>query len=244
VPLAIDKVCLEGMSELAGFLFSVVLTDTQKDFSDPRIAQILSLENLELNTFLLFDRLMKVKMKEFYRFEDKTQVKKKEIPINRKSGLIFKRLVRSLDEPFFQHLESLKFQPIISCLKWVRLLFLREFEITQSLLVWDFLLKQINFKTEVFDFKNNRVLKEDNSSVLYFDILDFLCAALYFKQRENLMNQQTEISVVQVLQENLNCPAVEILLLCENLMRSFIRKIRFGSRKGKREGIRKVPGGR
>lgn len=213
------------MSELAGFILSVVLTDTQRSFSDPRITHILSLENLELNTFLLFDRLMKIKMKEFYRFEDKTQVKKREIPINKKSGLIFKRLVRSLDESFFVHLESLKFQPIISCLKWIRLLFLREFEITQNLFIWDFFLKQINFKTEIYDFKNNRVFKEDNSSIVYFDIFDFLCAALYFKQRDILMNQQTEIGVVQVLQENLHCPAFEILTLCENLMRFFIRKI-------------------
>lgn len=213
------------MSELAGFIFYVVKTDTEREYVDSDILEILRPENVELNTYLFFDRLMKVKMREFYRFEEKTIIKKKEIPINRKSAVIFRKLLKVVDDKLYEHLESLKFQPIITCLKWIRLIFLREFDFKQNVLMWDFIIKNINFKTEIYDFKNHKVCKDENSMILHFDIFDFICVAFYEKQRENLMQENTEVGIVQVLQETLICSVFDILIIVQNLIGNFIRTI-------------------
>jgi hypothetical protein len=224
------------MSELAAFLFWVVLRDSQRNWEDPATQTILHTNHIELNTYLLFDALMRSKMREFYKFEDKATTRRKEIPINRKSAAIFKRLLRPLDEAFHKHLEANKFQPIISCLKWVRLMYLREFEVDSCLLLWDFLLKNFGLKVEIFDFRNSKVLKEENGATQHFDIFDFVCVALYFKHRTAIMKQDSEIGIVQVLQETVKVPVTEVMALAEELTRGVTREVRSGSGTGQAEG--------
>lgn len=213
------------MSELAAFVFWVVVRDSQKTWEDPATQTVLHSNHVELNTYLLFDALMRSKMREFYKFEDKATTRRKEIPINRKSAAIFKRLLRPLDEEFHKHLEANKFQPIISCLKWVRLMYLREFEVDACLLLWDFLLKNFGLKVEIFDFRNNKVLKEENGATQHFDIFDFVCVALYFKHRQAIMKQDSEIGIVQALQETVKAPVTEVMASAEDLIRGITREV-------------------
>ena len=207
------------MSELCAFIFYVVFQEVHQEFEDTTISYFVNLENLELNTYFLFDKLMKVKMKEFFRFEIKNQNgKRTEIPINKKSVFIFKKLLKVLDEELFNHMNFHRFQPIISCLKWVRLLFLRDFEFQECQIVWDFILKNIEFKVEVYDFKNNRPLKEDGEVFQFFDILDFICAAIYILLKQKIMNQECEMGIIQVLQNNQEMKSFDVLKLAENLI--------------------------
>lgn len=225
----------QGMSELAAFLLWVALTDSKADWRDPSTADILAPRNAELNAYLLFDALMRGKMRELYRFEEKGLAKKKEIPINKKSTFVFKRLLRAIDEPLYAHLDSCRFQPIISYLKWSRLLFLREFDIEQCLIVWDYLLGRFGLKVEIFDFRTCRPLKEDQQ-LQFLDVIDFLCVALYVKQRDRLMAQESEIGIVQILQEPVKTSALDVLLLAESLVGEFTRPIRHRSGKGEEAG--------
>ena len=213
------------MSEIVGFIFHMILTETNRRFDDKKMEYFLNAENIEINTFLIFEKLMKIKMKEYYKFEDKNTQKRKEIPINKKSTFIFKKLLKSIDEELFNHLDFLKFQPIISCLKWVRLLFLRDFEFQQCLLVWDFVFKNIDFKVEVYDFKNNKVVKEEGNIIQYFDILDFICVAMFVNLKDKLMKEDYDMGAVQVLQNNQEIQAYFVLLLTEELMRILNRKV-------------------
>lgn len=184
------------------------------------------MENLELNTYFLFDKLMKVKMKELFRFENKNSSSKRlDIPINKKSVFIFKKLLKVVDEELYSHMDYHRFQPIISCLKWTRLLFVREFEFKQCTVVWDYIFKNIEFKVEVYDFRNNKVLKEDGEVVQYFDILDFICVAIYVSLKPKLMGQESEIGIIQVLQNNQEMQSFEVLKLTENLISLLIRKV-------------------
>lgn len=224
------------MSELAAFIYWVALTDAQRAWADPHTAAVLSPTHVELNAYLLFDAMMRAKMREYYRFEDKSVMKKKEIPINRKSAAVFKRLLRALDEPFYAHLDANRFQPIISCLKWIRLMFLREFEIHDCLVLWDFILKNFGLRVEIFDFRNGRVLREDHAAVQYFDIFDFVCVALYFVQRPLLMKQDNEIGIVQVLQEAAKCGPFEVMAGAEALVSDLTRALRGRGGPGQGQG--------
>lgn len=217
----------QGMSELAAFLLWVALTDSRTEWRDASTADILAPRNAELNAYLLFDALMRGKMRELYRFEEKGLAKKKEIPINKRSTYAFKRLLRAIDEPLYAHLDSCRFQPIISYLKWSRLLFLREFDVEQCLSVWDFLLGRFALKVEIFDFRSFRPLKEDQQ-LQFLDVIDFLCVALYVKHRDRLMAQDSEVGIVQVLQEPTKSSAWDVLLLAESLVGEFTRQVHDG----------------
>lgn len=224
------------MSELAAFAFWVVLRDSEREWSDPATQALLHPTHLELNTYLFFDALMRSKMREYYRFEDKGTTRRKEVPINRKSSNVFKRLLRPLDEEFHKHLEALRFQPIITCLKWVRLMYLREFEVESCLLLWDFLLKNFGLKVEIYDFRNHRPLREENGGVQHFDVFDFVTVALYFSYKKALMRADTETGVVQILQEATKASVLEIMTSAEELMRGMIRQVPDGGGQGQTPG--------
>lgn len=207
------------MSELAAFIFWVVITDTDSEWSDPATQSLLHPNHIELNSFILFDALMRSKMIDNYRFEDRTTIKRNELPINRRSNNVFKRLMRAVDDELYKHLESMRFQPIITILKWVRLIFLREFEVHSCLLIWDFMFKHFSVKVEIYDFRNNRVLRDELNCVQNFDIFDFVTVSLYLAHKKSLLTAETEMEVVQVLQEITKASVWEIMVSAEDLIR-------------------------
>ena len=195
------------MSEVAAFLLLAFIEDSGKNFSDPHLKLLLADSGMEASVYILFDQLLKVKLKEEYRFETKNTVKKNEIPINKRVHFMMKRLLKHIEPSLFNHLTDLKFEPMICCLRWVRLMFLREFQFDQCLVVWDYIFLNIHKKASVIGVKalskpkTPAIDKED-----YFDVLDWLCVAVLVHMKPKLMGCKTFIDIVTSVQ---NLPKIE-----------------------------------
>jgi hypothetical protein len=195
------------MSELAAFILLGFLEDTARGTTDPHMNLLLSESSLEASTYVMFDYLMKIKLKDLYRFETKQTTKKYDLPINKRVCYIMKKLLKAIEPELFRHLEMLKFEPMICCLRWIRLGFLREFKFEQNLIVWDYLFRNLQKNIPVVDLKS--VLKHktaDKEPAEYFDVIDFLCVAVFIHLKPKIMKCPSFLDVVTLVQ---NLPPVE-----------------------------------
>lgn len=97
---------------------------------------LLDQDEIEADAYALFDAVMQG-MKRWYEWrpsgEDATS---SPAPILTKSSAIMALLTR-VDPLLSKHLDTLGIQPQLFALRWVRLLFTREFSLDQALVLWD-----------------------------------------------------------------------------------------------------------
>lgn len=150
----------QGMHELLATLLYVLHTDSQNclinyegGYANDFIATLLSLKYLEHDAFHTFCALMK-SIESWYQndeilivpasFDTTTNKINSNRPSRQVSSvlsiklrIISESIVKSFDPELFNHLEALQIAPQIYGIRWMRLLFGREFEFLDLLTVWD-----------------------------------------------------------------------------------------------------------
>lgn len=161
----------QGMHELAATLYLVRSNDAlpcrkpaNEDRLDADVAgTLLDRFYIEHDTYILFDKLM-IHARAFYEWKGRP-------PILDRCEQVAAQL-RLCDPTLYQHLQALQIQPQLYLLRWLRLLFLREFPLQASLEFWDHLLAR------------------DPTLAL----LDWICVALLIRRRNKLLrDSQTDV---------------------------------------------------
>ncbi|CAG8526384.1 31389_t:CDS:10 [Racocetra persica] len=162
---------------------------TMVNVEDATIRQALSADYVEHDTFALFSSLMK-SAKVYYEYNDEVfnrrPVKRagqssdvnyarliKEVqaeaakltPVVMKCNKIHDEYLRTIDLELYNHLKDLEIEPQLYGIRWIRLLFGREFPLNQVLILWDGM------------FAEDPTLR----------VVDFVCVALMLRIRDELL---------------------------------------------------------
>ncbi|CAG8614428.1 18236_t:CDS:10, partial [Cetraspora pellucida] len=162
---------------------------TMVNDEEATIRQALSADYVEHDTFALFSSLMK-SAKVYYEYNDEVfnrrPVKRagqnsdadyarliKEVqaeaakltPVVMKCNKIHDEYLRTIDPELYHHLKNLDIEPQLYGIRWIRLLFGREFPLNQVLILWDGM------------FAEDPTLR----------IVDFVCVALMLRIRDELL---------------------------------------------------------
>ena len=87
-----------------------------------------------------------------------------------------------MDEELWEKLETLKFQPMICGIRWIRLLFLREFPLNQLINLWDYMF--IRYNTD-----------------LDFHCIEEIALAMLIHIKSHLMKCKSSIELIQKVQK-------------------------------------------
>ncbi|KAI9276340.1 rab-GTPase-TBC domain-containing protein, partial [Umbelopsis sp. AD052] len=151
----------QGMHELLAPIFLVLNTEGV-DIGDGSLvgpadtklmAQVLDKKYLEHDSYALFERLMSG-AKKWYEFNDES------------CRRIQHQLLKSTDPALYQHLETLGIEPQLYGIRWIRLLFGREFSIENVLELWD------------------AIFAEDPS----LNIVEYICLVLLLRIRDKMVD--------------------------------------------------------
>ncbi|KAF1996544.1 RabGAP/TBC [Amniculicola lignicola CBS 123094] len=131
----------QGMHEVLAPILWVVERDAveirgrESRGVDGTLMDLLDEKWIEHDTFTLFDRVMQT-AKTFYAPAD-VDSNSKDTPMLIRSARIYERLLPKADPALASHLVKLEIVPQIFLLRWIRLLFGREFPLDDVLNVWD-----------------------------------------------------------------------------------------------------------
>ena len=148
----------QGMNEIVAPIMlllnreSISILDESGN-SDDLFSFITAIDYIEHDCFDLFQRVMKQMASFFVHGHPKSKVV---TPIIAKCNAIHHNLLAELDKPLYRHLQSIDVLPQIYALRWVRLLFSREFQIDNVYILWD----------AVFAFSEN------------FSLIDTICVSM------------------------------------------------------------------
>ena len=92
-----------------------------------------------------------------------------------------KLIEQIIDEELADHLEEMKFQPMICGIRWLRLFFVREFPITQVLHLWDYIF---------FRYAND----------LHFQSIEEIALAMVSHLRSSLLGCASLLEIIQKVQ--------------------------------------------
>lgn len=130
----------QGMHELLAPILWVVERDaidlgrsSKALGEDATIVNVFDPYHIEHDTFALFGEIMQ-SAKNFY---EQSTTSGKENPIVLRSQRIFKDLLPMVDEELAKHLASIDIVPQVFLMRWIRLLFGREFPFDDMLTIWD-----------------------------------------------------------------------------------------------------------
>lgn len=193
--LNLDVSYRQGMHELLAPIYWVLALESldhdkiDVDYSDPDsklLTQVLDSTFIEHDAYVLFDKLMTYG-KSWYEFNDdvpsrQSQNKSKpdlisNIPKPPESARlnpvvmichrVHHQYLRTVDPILYRHLENFGIEPQLYGIRWIRLLFGREFEIHELLKLWD------------------AIFAEDPS----LQIVDYICLAILLKMRDQLLQK-------------------------------------------------------
>lgn len=129
----------QGMHELLAPVLWVVYCDAiepsepgDREAEDGLMLEVLDRHFIEHDAFTLFCAIMQT-AKSFYEFGDSTS------PIVDRSRRIHEEYLGVVDPELASHLQIVEILPQIFLLRWIRLLFGREFSLKDTLSVWDVL---------------------------------------------------------------------------------------------------------
>ncbi|KAK4636005.1 TBC1 domain family member 5 [Fulvia fulva] len=155
----------QGMHELAAPILWVVENDavdigegSKTLGQDSTIKALFDADHIEHDTFALFGQVMQ-SAKTFYLSEGP-------VSIASRSRHIFSELLPQVDPDLVKHLEGLDIVPQVFLIRWIRLLFGREFEFEDVLSLWDI------------------IFAEDNT----LEMVDYVCLAMLLRIRWHLLD--------------------------------------------------------
>ncbi|KAI5804343.1 rab-GTPase-TBC domain-containing protein [Geopyxis carbonaria] len=180
----------QGFHEIAAVIFWVVwcdsvYPDTSRDHAcetldtDKMITEALDFNFIEHDTFTLFQTVM-YSAKAWYELGDgdfKGQQSLGSSPIVQKSKYIHETLLMVTDPELGNHLKELDVLPQVFLIRWIRLLFSREFPFEELLVVWDYL------------------FAEDTD----LHLVDLVCVAMLLRIRWQLMEADYSTALTLVL---------------------------------------------
>ncbi|USW48174.1 Putative Rab-GTPase-TBC domain-containing protein [Septoria linicola] len=155
----------QGMHEVAAYVLWVIQDDavvvdnsSRALGEDSIIKTVFDAEHVEHDSFAVFGQVMQSAAKSFYLSEGPTS-------ISVRSKTIFEELLPQVDKALTNHLQSLDIVPQVFLIRWIRLLFVREFESNDVLALWD-------------------VLFAEDSSL---EIVDHICVIMLLRIRWHLL---------------------------------------------------------
>ncbi|KAI8057619.1 rab-GTPase-TBC domain-containing protein [Syncephalis plumigaleata] len=230
----------QGMHELLAPILMVVDNDALDpeecvDTDDPDMAKYMSItlnkEFVEHDAFVLFSSVMAT-AKQWYefteeprrpsvnrtalvsprsaKFEQLNEMANSSTPILRISHRIHHELLKTIDNDLYEHLEQLAIEPQIYAIRWLRLLFGREFPLADVYCLWDALfaddrsLGAVEYVCISMSlFIREELLSEDYSGCLHqlmryptvSDITIFVKQAVHLRQNP-LKRQATRFDIV------------------------------------------------
>lgn len=140
---------------------------------DEVVKTIFDPENIEHDTFALFGQVMQ-SAKGFY---EQTTTNGKENPMVSRSKRIFSDMLSMVDERLAEHLERIDIVPQVFLIRWIRLLFGREFTFDEMLTLWDVM------------------FAEDPS----LEIVDHICLAMILRIRWDLIDADYNVALTLLL---------------------------------------------
>lgn len=103
---------------------------------------------IEHDSFSMFKKLME-KMEKLYRGVPEGAPRGTLNPVTELSQRISEGLLREKDPELHEFLVGLGIEPQVYMMKWLRLLFFREFHIQDVMVLWDFILASVDFELSV-----------------------------------------------------------------------------------------------
>ncbi|KAK4177063.1 rab-GTPase-TBC domain-containing protein [Triangularia setosa] len=165
----------QGMHELLAPIVHVVAQDSVDDKQssvtdtlDPPIVELLDSSRVEHDAFALFSKVMD-RAAAFYEVEQNTIVEK--------SKYIHEVALLKVDEELASHLRDIEVLPQIFLIRWIRLLFGREFPFEQTMILWD----------AVFAFDPN------------LEMIDLICVAMLLRIRWTLLEADYSVALQLLL---------------------------------------------
>ncbi|KAI5792428.1 rab-GTPase-TBC domain-containing protein [Peziza echinospora] len=169
----------QGMHELVAPILWVVENDAvesgddETSEDDALMLEVLDPAFIEHDTFSLFQKMMTA-AKPWYELGEGASSGS---PIVEKSKLIHETYLMAVDPELAHHLKTLDVLPQVFLIRWVRLLFGREFPFDELLVVWDSL------------------FAEDPE----FALVDYICVAMLLRIRWNLLESDYSTALTLLL---------------------------------------------
>ncbi len=140
---------------------------------DAVIKSMFDSEHIEHDAFALFGQVMQ-SAKVFY---EQTTSNGNENPMVARSRRIFGELLSLVDERLAKHLERIDIVPQVFLIRWIRLLFGREFSFDDVLTMWDV------------------IFAEDPS----LEVVDYICVAMLLRIRWDLIEADYNVALTLLL---------------------------------------------
>lgn len=181
----------QGMHELLAPFLMVLETDAVDKRSstrgDPLMLDMLELRFIEHDAFTLFSILMR-SAKSSYGLEEPEKKPqspsrtgamspRQDSPIVERSKQIHEVYLKQLDAELAQHLIDVEVLPQIFLIRWIRLLFSREFPLEELLILWD------------------KLFAEDAS----LELVDMICVAMLLRIRWQLIEADYSLALILLL---------------------------------------------
>ncbi|KAF8821079.1 TBC domain-containing protein [Cardiosporidium cionae] len=189
----------QGMNELLGMFVLICYRDRYIGRkADSVCGNLCSVDDIEADAYTLFARLMDLGMKDMFITPDASKDLAKlrndpldlasanptlyfegsqlavSSPILRLSFHIFNEVLQHVEPQLYQHLRSLNLEPQLYLLRWIRLLFSREFHLDDSISIWDALLADLYDRTH-----QNSTLNQSRKG-LNLDLVKYFPLVVYF----------------------------------------------------------------
>ncbi|KAK9460489.1 rab-GTPase-TBC domain-containing protein [Lipomyces oligophaga] len=182
----------QGMHELLAPIFYVVATDaievgTEVSDDDKVMCDALSSEFIEHDSFTLFNYIMENAW-EWFAAQGKTKGPTENgrvtPPIVIKSRKIQQSYLRKIDPELEHHLRELEIEPQMWGMRWIRLLFGREFAFDQMMSLWDCLFAADAQTLKIVDFVCVAMLIRIHDQLLLADYTGALTLLLHYPVTE------------------------------------------------------------
>eukprot|EP00808_Paulinella_micropora_P008113 g33665.t1 len=195
----------QGMNELLAIVLIALKQQSTQPPPDPwqwpmdqKLLQLYQEQYREHDAYALFAHLMAIVHPIFGPPRSSGGMSEIQLQIQR----IFRLLLRKFDAGLYQHLTDLEVEPQLFMLRWIRVLFTREFSLPQVLVVWDAL---IISRMKLVDFVCVALLGQARDQLLMSDGTETL---RFLMQYPALSDEQVQ-RVLSVAQELMN------MMICE-----------------------------
>lgn len=237
----------QGMNELLAVLIVAAFSEKAHEDLDGSIKEINDLTQVEADLYWMFTKLMDLGVKEMFLpvISSKKKNLNKLLSIGIANELVnddktnqadvskilkrchraHHRLLQALDKQLYAYLESQKIEPQIYLQRWIRCILSREFNISDTLVLWDCILACANAKHE------NKI--EEFTGKLDFSkelvMLDFLCVAMIvFVRNFRMVYLVLQSDATGIMRRLLKFPPVEDVRILINMAKSYKERILTG----------------
>ncbi|KAK1938608.1 putative TBC1 domain family member 5 [Babesia divergens] len=213
----------QGMNELLAVIYIICYRDQLRDVDSSAYPQFSTLcsddeKDIEADAYTLFDALMSLEMQMMYdssackaplvkncrRYSINLEHVASQLnrsrsdprnPFIARTKFIYNVLLKDYDGPLFNHLQKIGIEPHVFLMRWIRLVFSREFNVNETLQLWD----------TIFAYHFIATIDGKDLPQFEFEMIDFFAVAMLSFVRLNLM----ENDINYCLQRLFKFPPIE-----------------------------------